>query len=317
MLKDTGEFGLIDKIRKSFPVPSGVTGIGDDCAILPGETGKETLISTDMLVEGVHFLLSDITPYQLGWKSAAVNMSDIAAMGASPKGTFLALSLPPEVSDEWVDDFLKGYGDVSEEYGFPLLGGDTTSSKSGICICVTAVGESLSCRSVRRDGAVPGDLICVTGTLGDSAAGLEIVLKGIGRESEESGYLLGKHYLPRPRIEQGLRLADCAGVHSMMDISDGIASDLRHILEESGVGAEVDVDLIPLSPQLKSFCGKYSIDIQKLALCGGEDYELLFTIGEDSEAQLDIPHTVIGRITDGRDLVWKGTDKDYIGYRHF
>lgn len=311
-----GEFEFIESIRRMFPAPEGVEGIGDDCAIIPQQAGWETLVSTDMLVEGTHFLMDDITPYQLGWKAAASNFSDIAAMGGAPVGSFLALALPHNLPEGWEEEFLKGYRDISEEYGFPLLGGDTTSSKDRICICVTVLGKTPSGRSVRRSGAKDGDLVCVTGFLGDSAAGLAAILRGYERD-EDVRYLIDRHYLPHPRVREGQALAAWPGVHSMMDISDGIGSDLHHIMEESQVGVRVDLSEIPLSKQLRSFCSRYGLDPYEFAAAGGEDYELLFTIDPEAEPDLEVPHTVIGTVTDGPDIEWAGSEKDYMGFRHF
>lgn len=311
-----GEFELIDEIKKMFPVPEGVRGIGDDCAVIPQRTGWETLVSTDMLVEGSHFLMNEITPYQLGWKSAAVNFSDIAAMGGIPVGSFLAVALPKALPEGWMNEFMKGYRDISDKYGFPLLGGDTTSSPDRLSICVTAMGKALAGRSKKRDSAKPGDLVCVTGFLGDSAAGLQAVLSGAEKD-DVVAYLLECHYLPLPRIEEGIMLSRDEGVHAMMDISDGVGSDLRHILDESGVGAVIDTEALPTSMQMEEFCERNGLDKIETALCGGEDYELLFTVSEEAEARLDVRHTVIGVITEEKELVWKGSEKDYMGFRHF
>lgn len=311
-----GEFEFINEIRTMFEVPEGITGIGDDCAVIPQKNGWETLVSTDMLVEGSHFLLEDISPYQLGWKSAAVNFSDIAAMGGIPTGSFLAVALPKKLPEGWTDSFLKGYKDISEWYGFPLLGGDTTSSADRLCICVTVLGKALAGKSRKRSSAKPGDLVCVTGFLGDSGAGLKAVLNGVERD-DVVNYLIERHYLPRPEIEKGILLAKVEGVHAMMDISDGAGSDLRHILEESGVGAVIDTASLPMSMQMEEFCDRYGYDKVETALCSGEDYGLLFTVSEDAEHTLDVKHTVIGVITEEKELVWKGSDKDYMGFRHF
>ncbi len=310
-----GEFELISSIREMFPAPLGVLGIGDDCALLPQTEGFETLVSTDMLMEGVHFLRERITPFQLGWKSAAVNFSDIAAMGGEPVGSFLALSLPADLPEGWVEGFMDGYRSISEEYGFPLLGGDTTSSKGPVCICVTVLGRACEGRSLKRSGARPGDLICVTGTLGDSAAGLKALLGG--PDGQVYSTLIQKHVCPRPRIAEGLALAAAEGVHAAMDISDGVGSDLRHILEESGVGAEVDTRRVPVSPELELFCGAGGHDLLECALSGGEDYELLFTVAPEAEKSLPVAHTVIGRITAEPGLKWSGTRRTFTGYRHF
>lgn len=310
------EFSLIEKIRKGFPIPEDITGIGDDCAIIPQHDGFETLISTDMLVEGSHFILDEISPFQLGWKSAAVNFSDIAAMGGKPEGSFLALALPSKIRNSWIDDFMDGYRTISMKYGIPLLGGDTTSSPDRLTICVTVMGKAGIGKAKRRSTAKADDLICVTGCLGDSAGGLAVVLKGYERHSDEE-YLVEKHYLPEPRIEEGMILAGYEGVHAMMDISDGIGSDIRHIMKESGVGAIIDTCALPHSPQLVRMCSRHGLNVKDLSLEGGEDYELLFTVDPAVEKTLEVRHYVIGRITSDSSLEWKGSDKDYMGFRHF
>lgn len=311
-----GEFEFIADIRDMFPAPEGIQGIGDDCAVLPQKEGQETLVSTDMLVEGSHFLLEDIDARQLGWKSAAANFSDIAAMGGRPVCSFLALALPGNLPEGWTERFLDGYREISEKYGFPLLGGDTTASKDRLCICVTVLGKAPEGGSLKRSGARPGDLVCITGTVGDSAAGLYAILHSVPRE-DEVPYLIDRHYMPTPRINEGIILAGTQGVHSMMDISDGIGSDIRHIMEESGVGVEIDLNSIPLSRELQRFCSRLDLDPRDFAVDGGEDYELLFTADPAAEASLDVQHSVIGKVTDTGKLEWKGTDKDYKGFRHF
>lgn len=352
-----GEFSLINKIKNAFPTPQGMLGIGDDCAIIPQVSGKQTLVSCDLLVEGVHFILDDdsplgITPFQLGWKSAAVNISDIAGMGGKPVATFLSIAVPSRIhkkGNKWMDEFLRGYRDISDKYGVALLGGDTTSSPDKFCINVTILGETASVSSdivgatythlpgfgscaVLRSGALPGDLVCVTGPLGNSAAGLKILLERRTAESgcqsgENEKYLLRKHYLPEPRINEGLALASTKGIGAMMDISDGIASDLKHILEESSrksgtnLKAVVDVERIPVSSQMKSVCVEFGWDPVELAVAGGEDYELLFTCRPDAE--IDLEHHVIGRVCEneatasGVDIEWCGSNRDYSGFSHF
>lgn len=311
-----GEFDFIRDIKSLFPSPDGVCGIGDDCAVIPQRDGMETLVSTDMMMEGVHFLKDDIPAYALGWKSAAASFSDIAAMGGTPVGSFLALSVSASVPESWAAEFLRGYRDVSELCGFPLLGGDTTSSPDRICVCVTVLGKSASGLCRKRSDALPGDLVCVTGTLGDSAAGLEAILKGFAR-TDEVQRLIGRHYLPRPRISEGGILASCPGVHAMMDISDGLASDVRHIMEESGIGVSVDTGKLPLSDDLLSFCRSHGLDPLHFALSGGEDYELLFTVDPSALDGLEVPCTVIGVVTSGRTLLVDGKEASCTGFRHF
>ena len=318
-LSDLGEFGLIERIRARFPAPQRAVGIGDDCAVLPQRDGQESLVSSDMLIEGTHFLRADITPYQLGWKSAAVNLSDIAAMGGRPTGTLLSLALPADIPVEWIDAFLDGYAAASAPFDVPLLGGDTTASPDRICINVTVLGEAPSGRGRLRSSAMEGDLICVTGPLGDSAAGLKAILEGVERDADVQA-LIDRHYLPKPRIKEGLELAANHQVHAMMDISDGIGSDLQHILDASGVGAEIKVDDIPLSLALKRVCKRFGWDPLALAIGGGEDYELLFTCNRYAEMVLTVPHFVIGRITprQSRPLFpHSGLDPESLGFDHF
>lgn len=322
-INQLGEFGLIAEIKSAFDkVPDGIRGIGDDCAIIPQTTGRDTLVSTDMLIEGSHFLMEDADPWQLGWKSAAVNVSDIAAMGGKPIATFLSIALPKGLSVKWIRAFMEGYGKITELYGIPLLGGDTTSSPDRLCINVAVLGEAASGTAKLRSTAKPGDLICVTGTLGDSAAGLQAILRNAQRDSMVKT-LIERHYLPHPRVAEGLALAQCDGVHAMMDISDGIGSDLRHILEASGtddeaLGARIELGALPLSAETKTFCSRHGLDPYELATSGGEDYELLFTVEPSAEASLNVEHTVIGRIVPAqRTIEWIGSDKDFIGFRHF
>lgn len=313
-LKELGEFGLIDRIKSGIKTPDGVTGIGDDCAVIPQPGGKDLLVSTDMLIEGTHFLLDDINPYRLGWKSAAVNLSDIAAMGGRPVATFLSFALPEKIDTAWTDEFFNGYSDISKRYGCPLLGGDTTASPDGLCISVAIIGECPSGKALLRSGAREGDKICVTGYLGDAGAGLKVILENAHRNSDAQA-LIAMHYMPIPRVDEGILLSSTEGVHAMMDISDGIASDLRHILDASHKGAEINVKALPLSDEMLRCCRRNGWDPVELALAGGEDYELLFTA--DPDARIDVKHTVIGRVTGSGQLVWAGTERDFKGYRHF
>ena len=310
-----GEFGLIDRIKCRFAVPEGVEGIGDDCAILPQQEGMVSLVSTDLLVEGVHFLREDIPPQLLGWKSAAVNLSDVAAMGGRPIGTFLSIALPHNVETDWVDCFIDGYKEISDLFNTPLLGGDTTSSLDRICINVGVMGVAQKGYPKKRSTAQVGDLVCVTGPLGDSACGLQIILNHLERNADEK-HLVERHYRPMPRVEMGLLLAQNESVHAMMDISDGIGSDLRHILKASKVGAKVDVKRIPLSAEMQRVCVSQGWDPLDFAIGGGEDYELLFTASPD----VILPEccVAIGVITDEADaLEWIDTAKNYKGFCHF
>ncbi len=316
MALDTlGEFGLIDEIRRRFASPNGMTGIGDDCAIIPQQSGLDTLVSTDLIVEDIHFLRSDMRPYDIGWRSAAVNISDIAAMGGTPFATFLSVALPQSVDHEWITQFIDGYQAISQQYNVALLGGDTTSSPDKIVVNVGVLGTAPHGTAKRRDTAQEGDWVCVTGALGDAAAGLHIILNNHERDNDIARQLLAHHYRPTPQVEAGLALARMPEVHAMMDISDGVASDLRHILEASHVGAFVDLDSIPLSPALRSYAAQHSLDALQLALAGGEDFELLFTMAPNTP--LATPYYKIGTITQGNDLQWSDPSRNFKGFTHF
>ena len=312
-LSGLGEFGLIELIRERFAsIPShGCEGIGDDCAVLPLNTTESMVVTTDLLVEDIHFLRDRITPEQLGRKSLAVNLSDVAAMGAAPVASFLSLSLPPGVTGVWIDAFLAGYHALSTQFGVPLLGGDTTSARDRLTVSVTAIGRAENTHLKRRGDAKPGDRIFVTGYLGDSAQGLQDMLSG--RDTP----FIALHNKPEPFVNEGIWLGGRNEVHAMTDISDGIASDLLHILQMSGVGAEVSLDMIPTNTPIE------------LAVAGGEDYKLLLTadvgaaarLTEDYKAKFGEPLYEIGRIVAGEEIRWLDCGNpvllEYEGFAHF
>ena len=308
------EFGFIDHIKELFAAlpDNGFEGIGDDCAVLPVGEGESLVFTTDMLAEGVHFLRPATSPRELGRKSLAVNLSDVASMGARPVGTLLSLSLPADTAGTWAEEFMLGYRELSEAFGVTLAGGDTTRSAAGITINVTAIGRIADAHIKRRSGARPGDAILVAGELGLSGAGLRDILAG--RYDTPAA---AAHRNPQPQVAEGIWLGERPEVHAMMDISDGIASDLRHILHRSGVGAEVDTECIPTPVDLET------------AVSGGEDYKLLFTVAPESADTLLSDYRLrfgdgfhfIGRITGDNRLEWlrNGTPLpvDWQGFRHY
>lgn len=321
-----GEFDFIEKIRSlcaAATLPSGVVGIGDDCAVVPYCEGGDTVVTTDMLVEGVHFLRSDATPEQVGHKAAAVNLSDIAAMGATPIGAFLSIALPKDAQGEWAERFVEGFSRTLSRYGTPLLGGDTTSSLRDVCVNVAVVGRCESGRALLRSGAQVGDTIYVTGPLGDSGAGLKVILSPDGERTAEATRLVERHYTPTPRLSEGYALAHSGEAHAMMDISDGIASDLGHILGRSAVAAEVDIALVPTSEELRHESVRRGWNIAELALAAGEDFELLVVGTERLPSVVDFPIYPIGRIVEGPagTIKWLSqgapTQLNLQGYRHF
>ncbi len=318
-----GEFDFIDFIRNTFrSIPNnGFEGIGDDCAVLP-IGGEEALVFTsDMLNEGVHFLTDKSTAFQIGYKSLMVNISDVAAMGAKPVATMLSLALPKDRFGEWSEEFIRGYKSASKRYGVKLIGGDTVASKSGVCISVTAIGRAPMSNLKRRSAAKVGDVIMVTGKLGGSAAGLRDLLEG--KLSTRNAKI---HLTPKAQILEGEWLGQQSAVHAMADISDGIASDLQHIITESKKSAVIVEDSVPVAK------GATEDD----AICGGEDYELILTVDKRQadalmrsfEERFGKPLYKIGRIVkpnyDCYYIGWEDCNGDvyYItdwvgGYRHF
>jgi thiamine-monophosphate kinase len=299
-LEKMGEFGLIRMIAgKSGRGVGVVIGIGDDAAAFRFTPGSLALSTTDMLIEGIHFDLSLTDPYRLGRKSLAVNLSDIAAMGGKPTFFLLSLAVPPTFSADYLDAFTTGMLSLAEEFNVSLIGGDTCASPRGLVISVTAYGEQVSERIVRRSTAREGDLLFVTGTLGDSALGLELLQRG-----ETVGYPIDRHLDPIPRVRNGQALAEAGLPTAMIDVSDGLVADLRHITDDSAVGAQLQLDSIPLSRPYRDHYGITSEDCFVTALTGGEDYELLFTAPSSKKAalhalfaELGTPVTEIGRIT--------------------
>jgi thiamine-monophosphate kinase len=324
-LKDIGEFGLIARIAERVAPRQGVEiGIGDDAAVTRPVEGCHTLVTTDMLVEGVHFDLSWCAPVTLGRKSLSVNLSDIAAMGGEPRYFLLSMAIPPTFPIAFLDDFTKGMLEKADEFDVSLIGGDTCSSKAGLVLSITVFGEQRPERIIRRAGARPGDLLFVTGTLGDSALGLKMLQQG-----ESGGFATERHLDPSPRVREGLALATALLPTAMIDVSDGLAADLGHILASSEVGARLQVQQIPLSPFFKEKCTPLTDEILSLALAGGEDYELLFTVPPSRAdqvnplfAKLGTQVTQIGEITSGSGLALiteEGREfaLDKKGFNHF
>ena len=278
-LSTIGEFGLIRRFSPPFlkRLTEGVTGIGDDCAVLPYRDGLSLLVTTDMLVEDIHFLRSRIPPRDLGYKSLAINLSDIAAMGGTPENAFLALGLPGDIEVEWIDEFFAGLQELCGEENVSLLGGDTTRSPSPLIVSLTVTGTVATAKAKYRSAAMPGDAVCVTGVLGDSGGGLRVLLAGGPRDEDES-CLVRQHHRPRAHLAEGRWLAGRDGVHAMMDVSDGIDSDLRRIMERSRCGAEVELDRLPVSPELGRVAARHGWQVPEIAAADGEDYCLLLTV---------------------------------------
>lgn len=335
-IAEVGEFGLISRIADRFGnlTPEGWDGIGDDCAVIPLDSERSMVVTTDMLIENVHFLRSRISPWELGRKALAVNLSDIAAMGATAQATFLSLGLPSDLEVEWCDAFFEGY----RSFGVPLLGGDTTSSGSDIIINITVMGQCPTQNVKRRRDAQIGDYVVVSSVLGDSAVGLQLLLSDSPKancEKSDRDELISIHHNPRPFLKQGQWLGSQQSVHAMMDISDGLASDLGHILRSSKCGAVIDLDAIPISDVARRVAGVMNWNVGEMAVAGGEDYALLLTVAPNDFQQLESDYYatfgeklyVVGCITESANcdyhISWSSQQQDSIansefkGFNHF
>ena len=307
-LKQIGEFGLIDLIRKRFPAKDEnlLLGIGDDAAVIEITPERLLIFTTDALKEGVHFDLSYFSFYQVGWKAMAANLSDVAAMGGIPTFGLVSLGVPNKMDSRDVLKIYKGMTDLGKRFGCKLCGGDLFLS-SEIVITLTLLGEVEPEFLVKRSGARPGDLICVTNDLGQSQAGLEL----LKRKKVTNRAWVRKHLQPVPRAKEARTLVQSLNLTSMIDISDGLASDLYHIAEESKVGALIYQDRIPVSKSLSKIAQVLEKPPLDLALSSGEEYELLFTIRKNQEKKLrflkegdgSLKITVIGEIKDKKEGV--------------
>ncbi|MFW1925225.1 thiamine-phosphate kinase [Acinetobacter ursingii] len=302
------EFSIIEQyFTRPFTQQDDI-GIGDDSAILTPPTNQQLVICTDTLVAGRHFPL-ETSAHAVGWKSVAVNLSDIAAMGAKPHSILLALSLP-NIDHDWLQGFSQGLFDCCDRFGVALIGGDTTQS-AHLTITVTALGYIESGRAICRSGARAGDYIVVSGQVGDAAYGLQHL----------GGALQSRLDYPTPRCELGQTLKGLAS--SMIDVSDGLAQDLDHILKASNVGAKIFLDQLPLDPAVQALPNQQK---WQYALAGGDDYELCFTISPQNyekllQQQLNVKITMIGLITQTTDLIFEHDGQNhpvqFHGYQHF
>jgi thiamine-monophosphate kinase len=314
------EFDLIAR-HFTRPAPGAVLGVGDDCALLAPTPGMQLAASTDMLLEGRHFMPQD-GPAGIGHKALAVNLSDLAAMGATPRWAMLAIALPA-ADDAWLKAFARGFFRVAEQHGIELVGGDTT--RGPLTLSVTVVGEVPPGLALRRDGARPGDDVWVSGVLGSAAAALAYRQERLFMEQIHAARVLPALYLPTPRVGLGIALRGVAS--AAIDVSDGLLADLGHILERSGVGAVLEFAALPVLPVLHKYLHE---DVAREAvLAGGDDYELCFTAPVDrrdavhaAAQQANVTVTRIGAITAETGLTVRSTDGepmkcDRTGYDHF
>ena len=299
-MSGSGEFELIASLAGRLDPAGDGLGIGDDAAAWMPSAGALVVATTDMLVEGVHFRLDWTSPRDLGWKSLAVNLSDLAAMGATPGRALISVALLPTQA-ALLGEMYEGLSELARLTGTTVVGGDTVRTSGPLVVNVALIGEAQPGMLLRRDGAKPGDLLLLTNSVGASAAGLALLLEGDPERlaEPEAAQLLAAHHRPHPRLSAGRTLA-ALGLRCAIDISDGVASEARHLATASGVVIELDVDQLPLEPAVVALFGDSKA--RDLALSGGEDYELLFTVPEARLAEVasalgaDDRPTVVGRV---------------------
>ena len=321
-ISSLGEFGLIEHLTKNFEIQNASTilAVGDDGAVID-HFGKQTVISTDLLIDGIHFDLMYNPLKHLGYKSVVVNLSDIYAMNATPTQITVSIAISSRFTTEAVTEFYEGIFLACEKYGVDLVGGDTSSSQKGFIISVTAIGEVTPNHFVKRDGAKKGDLICVSGDLGAAFIGLTLLEREkkiflenpkIQPDLENESYVIGRFLKPEARkdiiefFEKNKILPT-----SMMDLSDGLSSDILHICRQSNLGCRIHEDKIPIADETRNAAFKFSLDPTMCALNGGEDYELLFTVNQEDYEKINTNDqiAIVGYMTDADEktkLITKG-----------
>jgi thiamine-monophosphate kinase len=328
-----GEFALIARLQQRLAASGGaqvVRGIGDDCAILRPAAGMDLLVTTDTQEEGVHFRRDWATPQDIGWRCLAVNVSDIAAMGGRPLGAVIALSLPPTLEVAFVEALYDGLYELATAYDCPIVGGNISKTAGGVSVTITVLGEVPHGQSLCRSGAQVGDDIWVTGDLGGAKAGLEALLHPEAVAGLPTTEILQRYRRPRPRLREAQYLRQHGTLHSLLDLSDGLSSDLAHICEESRVGARLEAVYIPISAEVHRVAQALHTDPLAFALHGGEDFELCFTappaaldaVQQAFAAQFCCPLVRIGTIESGAGITLgfpDGTQQALgaHGYDHF
>jgi thiamine-monophosphate kinase len=328
-LKEIGEFGFIDRVKDGCFIreKNVIKAIGDDCCVFRISGDMVTLLTTDMLVENIHFLRYPMSPYLLGRKALAVNISDIAAMGGIPREAVISIAIPDSIVVEYLDELYKGMKAIAREFDVNLLGGDTTASPEHLVVNVALVGEEAEDEVLYRSGAKVGDVIFLTGPVGDSAVGLDVLLAKRGLDDHEE--LLNAHYNPYPHVKAGRIIAGLKIANSMIDVSDGVASDLGHICSESKVGAIIEEDKIPVTERFNKYWQKFGLNFEYLTLHVGEDYVLLGTVPEKFSDNLEntlkagnCNYFPIGKIVEGSGIKLKTThgllkETNSRGWDHF
>lgn len=331
-VRELGEFTLLARLQqrlKQTGKPVVVRGIGDDCAVLRPEDGQDLLVTTDTQEEGVHFRRDWSTAEDIGWRCLAVNVSDIAAMGGEPLGAVVALSLPETLPVSFVEAMYDGMNTLAAAYDCPVVGGNICKTAGQLSVTITVLGSTPRDGALRRSSALAGDDIWVTGDLGGARAGLETLMHPGEVTGLPTGEVLSRYRRPRPRLREALYLRR-HGARSLVDLSDGLSSDLAHVCEASGVGARLFADRIPVSDQSRRVASALGLDALAMAMHGGEDFELCLTapakaakaLEEGFHDQFNCNLTRIGTIQTGAGITLRhpdGTDETLVpgGYDHF
>jgi len=330
-VSDVGERALIARIKAHVAMPSWVVcGPGDDAAVIKPDRGTLEVVTTDALIDGVHVDHRFVPFVAIGHRALAVNLSDLAAMGARPRAALLSLALPPRLSLDSFDQLLEGFLALAAEHHVALIGGNITSTPGPLMVDVTALGAVRPRRVLTRDGARPGDEVYVTGCLGSAAVGLQQLRRAFegDRTTTADSAAMDRYLRPLPRVRAGMLLAGNRAASSCMDVSDGLADGVRQIAEASGVGITIDADALPIAPNVRRWQESIGGDPIEPALCGGDDYELIFTVRPSHRGRLrgvkghlgDLPISRIGVVTKARHTLLKdgrGTRELPAGYEHF
>jgi thiamine-monophosphate kinase len=329
---ELGEFALIARLQSRLqgPQPHIICSVGDDCAVLRPAAGMDLLLTTDTQEEGIHFRRDWASPEDIGWRCLAVNVSDIAAMGGSPVGAVVALSIPPALEVAFVEALYDGMQAVAQRYDCPVVGGNISQRADTLSVTITVAGQVPCGQSVYRSGAQVGDDIWVTGDLGGAKAGLEVLSRPEAMVGLRTAEVLARYRRPQPRLYEAQYLRQQGHIHSLLDISDGLSSDLRHVCEASGVGAELDAAAIPMTQEVQHIARALQVDPLQFALHGGEDFELCLTappgsIGRIQEAftrRFHCPLVHVGTIQPGHGVQLRLPHGEVMplparGYDHF
>lgn len=287
----SSEFGLIRRLQAQTaqPDPQVFKGIGDDTAIIKTSSTEWTLITTDLLAQGVHFNPAFSSYRDIGYRAAIANLSDIAAMGGTPRFMLVSIAIPPACEMTQIQQLYRGMMQAGAPYRVRLIGGDTSASQAGLFLNITLTGVVKPRQALLRSGAAEGDRLYVTGTLGDSRAGLDLLTsrRRVALRPAHTRFLLARHHRPSARIAEGLWLVANGLAGAAIDLSDGLTGDLRHICEDSAVGAEIDAGSLPISPACRAYAAARGLPPEHIALQGGEDYELLFTVPRRQQARFE------------------------------